>query len=210
MAKKEKYNILDYIFATQHWFYRASYSTAHALFFPDTIQIVVVLLSLDSRPTTTKTPWKNMRYRIFLGLTLWATALFSQQTSFYFENIGPRDGLSHPCVTALFRDHRGYLWIGTMDGGLNRYEGHEIKVYQHDDDDTLSICNNHIINIIEDAQGYLWLGTTGGVCRFNPNTGRSKNFTSENGGVARKKEINTLTVKPTRPITSAFRRHFIH
>ncbi|MBC7774387.1 MAG: hypothetical protein H7246_03030, partial [Phycisphaerae bacterium] len=113
-------------------------------------------------------------------LLLFAALAASQQRAVFFEHIGLESGLSHPNVTAIYRDHRGFLWIGTDNGGLNRYDGCEMKVYRQRDNDSLSLCSDQIKSIVEDKEGYLWIGTNGGVSRLNPANGKCENFTSGN------------------------------
>mgnify|MGYP001189968509 CR=1 FL=1 len=107
--------------------------------------------------------------------------LTAQQQAVWFERLGMDDGLSSPYVISLCRDSRGFLWIGTAGGGLNRYDGHEMKVYRRRENDSLSLCDDHINNIVEDSEGFLWLGTNDGVCRMNPANGKCRRFTRHNG-----------------------------
>lgn len=46
-----------------------------------------------------------------------------------FSRIGLSDGLSQSSVYTIFNDSKGFIWMGTGDG-LNRYDGHSIKVYK--------------------------------------------------------------------------------
>ncbi len=104
----------------------------------------------------------------------------AQQKATWFENINIEKGLSVPNVSALFRDSRGFLWIGTKGGGLNRFDGGEMKIYRHYDNDSLSLCNDRIASILEDKMGFLWIGTEGGISRINPSNGKCRNYTSLN------------------------------
>lgn len=61
------------------------------------------------------------------------------------------------------------MWFGTRDG-LNRYDGHKIKVYQYEPHNMSSISNNDINCIYEDDQKRLWIGTeNGGLNVFDHN-----------------------------------------
>ncbi|GLR19856.1 sensor histidine kinase [Portibacter lacus] len=55
-------------------------------------------------------------------------------------------------------DKYGFVWIGTQ-GGLNRFDGYEIKTFKGSNTGTLDIPNNKITAIIEDDFGHLWLGS---------------------------------------------------
>ncbi len=48
-----------------------------------------------------------------------------------FTHLTTEDGLSQSKVTAILQDSRGFMWIGTQSG-LNRYDGYEFTIYQHD------------------------------------------------------------------------------
>lgn len=78
-------------------------------------------------------------------------------------------------VNCIYRDHRGFLWIGTTNG-LNEYDGRNINVYKHNRFDSSSIVNDNIISITEDKNGFLWLGTFNGISKFNPYNHKSRNF----------------------------------
>lgn len=64
------------------------------------------------------------------------------------------------------------MWFGTRDG-LNRFDGYDIKVYEHDPDNPNSLSGNHIWEIYEEPASdrgkkrYLWIATLGGLNRFD-------------------------------------------
>ena len=55
------------------------------------------------------------------------------------------------------------MWFGTQDG-LNRYDGYEFKKYFHQKNDSNSLGENYVRDIVEDKKGNLWICTySGGV-----------------------------------------------
>lgn len=68
-------------------------------------------------------------------------------------------------VTAQDRD--GFIWFGG-ELGLARYDGHEIRIYQHNPQDPHSLTSNVIWDIAFDHNGVMWLATSGGLGRYNP------------------------------------------
>lgn len=46
-----------------------------------------------------------------------------------FSRIGLSDGLSQSSIYSVFNCSKGFIWLATADG-LNRYDGHTIKVYK--------------------------------------------------------------------------------
>ncbi len=108
------------------------------------------------------------RISIFLITILLPVQLFSLQNK--FEYITPDDGLSQANVECIFQDSYGFMWIGTFNG-LNRYDGYEIKIFNHNPDDSLSLSHEHVINICEDAERKLWIASYGGgVSVYFPET----------------------------------------
>ena len=79
-----------------------------------------------------------------------------------FKRLTIEEGLSQASVQAVLVDHQGYAWIGTYSG-LNRYDGHEFKVYTNTPNDSNSISNNLITAIAEDRENRLWVGTSEGL-----------------------------------------------
>jgi signal transduction histidine kinase/ligand-binding sensor domain-containing protein/DNA-binding response OmpR family regulator len=70
---------------------------------------------------------------------------------------------------SLYVDSAGTLWIGTEQGGLNKFN-RDTKTfvrYQHDANDPNSLSNNYINHIYEDSAGALWIATTEGLNKFD-------------------------------------------
>jgi PAS domain S-box-containing protein len=79
-----------------------------------------------------------------------------------FTRISTDEGLSHVDVRAVAQDHDGFMWFGTTFGGLNRYDGYEIKSYLHNDNAPGTIGHNYVWALLVDQTGTLWAGTNGG------------------------------------------------
>ncbi|MFT5520989.1 MAG: ligand-binding sensor domain-containing protein [Enterobacterales bacterium] len=83
-----------------------------------------------------------------------------------FKHISTEHGLSQKTVQTIFQDKTGFLWFGTQEG-LNRYDGRELKIFRHDDNDPFSLSNDVIRDLLEDKQGNLWVATSAGLNRYN-------------------------------------------
>ena len=92
-----------------------------------------------------------------------------------FEHLTIADGLPENSVRCILQDHIGYMWFGTQNG-LVRYDGYNMKVYQPDPDDSLSISDRQIYAIYEDRSGTLWIGTERGLNRFERATETFKSY----------------------------------
>ena len=88
---------------------------------------------------------------------------------------GPQPAiLSDDRILAIHEDRSGLLWIGTLDGGLNRLDRQSggLTVYRHDPADPASLSSNVVSAIFEDQAGVLWVGTgVGWLERYDPQTG---------------------------------------
>ncbi|MFZ6012132.1 MAG: two-component regulator propeller domain-containing protein [Bacteroidota bacterium] len=84
---------------------------------------------------------------------------------YYFEKITEQDGLSDNRVTSFLKDKTGFLWIGTANG-LNRYDGHEFKIYKPGQK-RYKISHEQINDIEQDQQGRLWISTWNGLNLLN-------------------------------------------
>ena len=86
-------------------------------------------------------------------------------------------------VTAMYRDTDGILWVGTYQGGINKYDKHltYFDVYRNNPENSQSLSYNVVTSFAENPQGDMWIGTGGGALnlwkkntnsflRFNPDT----------------------------------------
>jgi ligand-binding sensor domain-containing protein/signal transduction histidine kinase/DNA-binding response OmpR family regulator len=83
-----------------------------------------------------------------------------------FENLSEKDGLSSNAVSCIYKDSRGFIWIGTRNG-LNRYNAYTFEVWKHMPGDTLSINNNEIFCINEDEEQNILIGSRGGLNTYS-------------------------------------------
>ncbi len=81
------------------------------------------------------------------------------QDHLFFNHLTQTDGLSQTTNNVVYTDSRGFVWIGSSNG-LNRYDGHRVKVYKYQQDDTHSLPDNYIQScFFEDDIGDLWFTT---------------------------------------------------
>ncbi len=98
------------------------------------------------------------------GCAVWA---FAQAPKPQMQTISVEQGLSSNHTSVICQDRQGFVWIGTL-GGLNRYDGYEIKTFRNLPGDSTSLPSNIITALHEDRQGVLWVGTTMGLSHFSP------------------------------------------
>ena len=119
-------------------------------------------------------------YRFFLLFVITllfcsAVAVANPLATLKFERLTIDEGLSQNTVTVTYQDRQGFIWIGTTDG-LNRYDGHQFRVFRHQPDQPDTISSNVISAIFEDSAGVLWIGTDAGLNRFERHTERFRHF----------------------------------
>ena len=79
---------------------------------------------------------------------------------------------------AIAQDKYGFIWVTRQLGGLQRYDGRELKSYRHDANNPNSLANNYVEAFIIDADNIFWLGTYGsGLDRYDPHTNTFTHFT---------------------------------
>ncbi|HWK72898.1 MAG TPA: two-component regulator propeller domain-containing protein [Povalibacter sp.] len=88
-----------------------------------------------------------------------------------FVNQGPSGAwsLSDQRIRAICEDHDGALWIGTLDGGLNRLDPQTgaVKSFRHDPRNANSLSHDRVLAILEDDAQRLWVATSDGLNLFD-------------------------------------------
>lgn len=122
-----------------------------------------------------------------ISLCLVTTIAFSQLYNFHTYTV--EDGLSQSQVKALYQAKSGNLWIGTVGGGLTKYNGKRYINYTSIN----GLVDNEITSIAGDKWGAIWIGTTQGLSRYDKQV--FKNFTTKNGMA--NGHVNALCTDPS-------------
>ncbi|MFB9058253.1 two-component regulator propeller domain-containing protein [Mariniflexile ostreae] len=120
------------------------------------------------------------KYLTFLFLCLLIGGAYGQEQknefkSLKFKQLSLIEGLSQSSVLCILQDTKGFLWFGTRDG-LNKYDGHDFKIYRHSSQSPQSISNSFIKSLFEDEEGTLWVGTINGLNKYIPEEDRFERF----------------------------------
>lgn len=132
-----------------------------------------------------------MKTRCIIGITitlLWSLLIpdgllaqklevqIEERPSIRFERLTLEDGLSQGHVHDIIQDRRGFMWFAT-ESGLNRYDGHDFKVYEPKPFDSASLADGTINDIHEAKDGAIWVATQyGGLNRLDPLTDTVSRF----------------------------------
>jgi len=88
------------------------------------------------------------------------------------------NGLQSNNIRSLFCDSKGNLWIGTLNGGLTRFNPstNEWITFQHNPRQKNSLSNNDVLAITEDSKQRIWIGTEDGLNLLNQNASSFTHF----------------------------------
>jgi signal transduction histidine kinase/ligand-binding sensor domain-containing protein/AraC-like DNA-binding protein/ActR/RegA family two-component response regulator len=106
----------------------------------------------------------------YLFLSGYATG-FCQWNNYRFSNLDIKNGLSNNQVNCIYKDQKGFLWIGTS-AGLNRYDGYRFTVFKRNDLDTSTLVDDNIHSLYEGPKGDLWVQTQADLNIYDPATGK--------------------------------------
>lgn len=119
-------------------------------------------------------PVQILKMRLFwLGWFLFAMgwlpemqAAISKQNPYMFRHITTQDGLTSNSITSLFRDSRGFLWVGTS-AGLSRYDSYNFLTFKEEE---IRKNSSNILDIFEDWNGHIWVESGNGYSFFDYGT----------------------------------------
>ena len=126
--------------------------------------------------SNTRTTTRRAIQGLLLTLLLTATASAAQASAspkpppnLIFRHILPAVTETLGLVDSIHQDAQGFMWFGG-DNGLARYDGYELKVYRHQENNPRSISSNTIHHLLRTRSGQLWIATSAGLNRYNPTT----------------------------------------
>jgi len=96
---------------------------------------------------------KSYLYSCFFFL-MYSFTVHSQSYLIQTEELSIEDGLSNRFVRSIVQDTKGFMWFATKNG-LNRYDGHEFKVFTQKN---TNLQSDFIDKIFEDIDSNLWIG----------------------------------------------------
>ena len=140
--------------------------------------------SLNNRANFVRTVWysKTRPDEIWTGTTNGINILNLKDETFHFYNYDPKDStsLSHPNVMDFYEDPKGYVWIATYGGGVNRFDP-KTKKFKRFTEENSDLPNNGVYGILPDENGNLWISTNNGITKLNPSTFKFRNYSVDDG-----------------------------
>ena len=112
---------------------------------------------------------KKLLFSFILGLCLIASAQTTLIPDMKFRRLDTPQGLSSSQINCIFKDSKGFVWIGTPYG-LNRYDGYRVKTFYSNLRDTTTMRDNYTDRVFEDADGRLWMRQGMNYCVYDQTT----------------------------------------
>ncbi|MCS7004756.1 MAG: SpoIIE family protein phosphatase [Cytophagales bacterium] len=81
---------------------------------------------------------------------------------YFFKKVTIKDGLAENESRCILKDHLGFLWIGSANEGISRYDGKNMTLYNTRN----GLSNNQIFSLLQDSKTNLWVGTGNGITRI--------------------------------------------
>ena len=130
----------------------------------------------------------NIKY-IFYILFFCVSCLCHASSIYTFKRISALEGLSQTTVYSICQDSLGYIWIGTQDG-LNKYNGHNMVVYESDSQDSTSLSSSFVKSLFVDSKNNIWVGGHSNISRYSYEQDRFKRYELPN--IDNDSEINNI------------------
>lgn len=106
---------------------------------------------------------------ILLFTVIWSLLpvfLIASEQKLSFRTINISNGLSHNMVNTIYKDHRGFVWLGTQLG-LDRFDGISVVNFPQ-------LKNYSVFTITETDSLSLWIGIDKGLVKLNRKTGKAE------------------------------------
>lgn len=94
------------------------------------------------------------------------TVVYGPQLPCYYDNVISK------YVRRIFRDSRGFLWLGTNSDGLALFDGNKLSYLNTRE----GLSGSQVTGIIEDKEGNVWFSTDNGVSRYDLSAKPGENF----------------------------------
>ncbi len=114
---------------------------------------------------------KKMKYLFLIILTAVSTSCNSQERKKNTIELGSSFKQDKALqigeyVTGVFEDSNGHFWFGTIQKGIARYDGNNLKYFTKKE----GLPSNRVTSVIEDDKGNFWFNTDEGLLQYDGRT----------------------------------------
>lgn len=92
---------------------------------------------------------------------LFIPGLYSQ--NYFFRDYSVEQGLPQSSAYCLLQDSRGFIWVGTNEGGVARFDGQTFETFNK----STGLSDNVVRSLYEDSKGNIWIGTDNGLTLYD-------------------------------------------
>ncbi|HEY4785470.1 MAG TPA: two-component regulator propeller domain-containing protein, partial [Bacteroidales bacterium] len=107
-----------------------------------------------------------MKHSLIIVFLLILGKGYAQDNIERFKRLTTLQGLSQSWTRCIYQDDIGYMWFGTVDG-LNRYDGHNFKIYTPKAKGKFTLGSMVINQILKKNKNELWICTNNGIYSYN-------------------------------------------
>jgi signal transduction histidine kinase/ligand-binding sensor domain-containing protein/DNA-binding response OmpR family regulator len=110
-----------------------------------------------------------MRSECFI-LLLFCFSIFNvnaQDDDVMFRRVSPISGFSFQAIRIIRQDVFGYIWMGTYNDGVIRYNSKGIVHFTHDPKQGNGLPSDKINSLVIDKQNNIWVQSDIGICLYN-------------------------------------------
>ena len=90
------------------------------------------------------------------------------------------DCLSWDRRNTMIKDAKGFIWVGSREGGFCRFDGATFKKYLPDPNNRNTINSDKITWFTEDSLNNIWIGTDKGISRYDFKADTFTNYSPNN------------------------------
>ena len=124
--------------------------------------------------------YEDYEQNLWIGTNVGLNLYNSEQDNFtrFYTTRDEKGGPGDTIITVMAEDQDNNLWIGTYNNGITLYQrtlGTSVH-FSYDPENSGSLSDNLIRNILCDSTGTVWIGTNKGLNRYNPDTGTFTSF----------------------------------
>ncbi|MFA7289515.1 MAG: two-component regulator propeller domain-containing protein [Melioribacteraceae bacterium] len=87
-----------------------------------------------------------------------------EDTTYWVSYNSSNSWIRSNSLTAIFVDNKGYVWFGSTDKGLTRFDGKKFDFFPYS-----YLPSNSVTEIKGDKYGTIWVGTLKGLSKFQDN-----------------------------------------
>ncbi|HTJ51462.1 MAG TPA: two-component regulator propeller domain-containing protein [Cyclobacteriaceae bacterium] len=118
--------------------------------------------------------YTDSKNNIWVGSSNGVLDLYNRDNKTFTHFSTTPQGENSAGILVISEDSKGRIWAGLEGGGLKLLDKKTgtFKTYNI----TSGLPSDYVTSIEEDHNGYLWIGTNNGIARFDPETGKVKNY----------------------------------